>query len=98
MEAQKKLAATMLRESMNSPMELSYDIFPKIHTHIYAWNKNYGKVFLSWHGPKAQLFVNDPELVKEILINKDGAYAKAMSREYVRKLLGDGLVTTEGKK
>ncbi|KAK1274045.1 Cytochrome P450 [Acorus gramineus] len=93
-----KEATNMLRESMDSPMELSHDIFPKIQPHIYEWNKTYGKIFLSWHGPKAQLFVNDPELVKEILINKDGAYAKAMSREYVRKLLGDGLATTEGKK
>ncbi|KAK1273194.1 Cytochrome P450 [Acorus gramineus] len=93
-----KEATNMLRESMDSPMELSHDIFPKIQPHIYEWNKTYGKIFLSWHGPKAQLFVNDMELVKEILSNKDGAYAKQKSREYVRKLLGDGLATTEGKK
>lgn len=42
--------------------------------------------------------VAEPELVKEILNNRDGAYPNADGTAFVKKLLGDGLVTTEGDK
>lgn len=42
--------------------------------------------------------VTEPELIKEILNNKDSAYPKMDVMYYIRKLLGDGLVTSEGEK
>lgn len=37
--------------------------------------------------------IQEPELCKEILNNKDRAYPKRESLYFVKKLLGDGLVT-----
>ncbi|ONH89957.1 hypothetical protein PRUPE_8G026400 [Prunus persica] len=52
-----------------------------------------------WHGSQAQLVITEPELCKEILNNKDGAYPKKEVQNFVKKLLGDGLVsTTEAEK
>ncbi|KAH7839468.1 hypothetical protein Vadar_004535 [Vaccinium darrowii] len=52
----------------------SHHISPRTKPHIHAWKQLYGKNYLMWHGPQAQLVVTEPELIKEILNNKDGAY------------------------
>ena len=54
-----------------------------------------GKNYLQWHGSQAQLVIQEPELCKEILNNKDEAYPKKQYQDFVNKLLGDGLVTVE---
>ncbi|KAF2298920.1 hypothetical protein GH714_029106 [Hevea brasiliensis] len=58
-----------------------------------------GKDELSlWHGARAQLVVTEPELVKEILNSKEKTYCKIAFQEYLKKLLGDGLVLSSGNK
>lgn len=57
-----------------------------------------GKNYLQWYGYQAQLVVTEPELIKEILNNRERAFPKADNEGYVKKILGDGLVTTEGEK
>ncbi|KAK0573969.1 hypothetical protein LWI29_016372 [Acer saccharum] len=88
----------MRKGVMSSPMELSHHIFPRIQPHIYTWMKLYGKNFITWYGNRPQLVVTEPEQIKEILNNKDGSYPKTKLEGYVKKLLGDGLVMTEGEK
>ncbi|KAG5521334.1 hypothetical protein RHGRI_033777 [Rhododendron griersonianum] len=56
------------------------------------------KNYLIWHGPQAQLVVTELELIKEILNNKDGTYIKAKVDVFSTKLLGDGIVLSEGKR
>lgn len=57
-----------------------------------------GKNFLTWYGPRAELFVTEVEFIKEIM-NKIQDYPKIeMNTGFVKVLLGDGLVTTKGKK
>ncbi|KAJ8623919.1 hypothetical protein MRB53_032449 [Persea americana] len=93
-----KEANDMNAEAMKKTMELSHDIFPKVLPHIHAWMKLYGRNVLTWHGPKAQLVLTEPELIKEVLNNKDGVFPKTDVDDYVKKLLGYGLATSEGKK
>ncbi|KAK9266778.1 hypothetical protein L1049_012666 [Liquidambar formosana] len=88
----------MRNESMISPMDLSHHVFPRIQPFFYTWIKLYGMNFLNWYGPKAQLVVTEPELVKEILNDRDGAYPKPKVEGYVKKLLGDGLASSRGEK
>ena len=64
-----------------------------------------GKNYLSWVGTRAQLFITEPELVKEIMKSSGRDFPKRTSRErktnedqIVFKILGDGLVTSEGEK
>ncbi|KAF2325484.1 hypothetical protein GH714_029458 [Hevea brasiliensis] len=56
-----------------------------------------GNNCVSWLGPRPQLIVTEPNLVKEIL-NKDELYPKPEFESYLKNLFGDGLVTTRGEK
>lgn len=51
-----------------------------------------------WDGARPQIVVSEPELVKEILINKEGKYGKIKPGRYLNKLLGEGIVIAEGEK
>lgn len=53
---------------------------------------------MTWYGPQAQLVVTEPELVKEILTNKNDNYPKIDLEGYAKKLLGDGLSSSKGEK
>lgn len=69
------------------------------HSHIFFFLFSLkGNNYLHWFGPQPQLVVAEAELVKEILNNRDGAFPKADSTEFVEKLLGDGLFTADGDK
>ncbi|KDP41344.1 hypothetical protein JCGZ_15751 [Jatropha curcas] len=85
----------MRDESFNSSMELSHQVFPRLQPHYYLWSKLHGKNFINWLGPRPQLIVTEPQLVKEILNNKDELYPKPEFFTYMTKLFGDGLVTTK---
>ncbi|KAL2546602.1 Cytochrome [Forsythia ovata] len=88
----------MTKEATSTSMEFSHDLFPRIQPHLYSWMKLYGKNFLFWKGHKPQIIVSEPELIKEILGNKNGTYRKSKVGGYLKKLLGDGLVAAEGQK
>ncbi|XVF18934.1 hypothetical protein REPUB_Repub11eG0066400 [Reevesia pubescens] len=98
----------MKQEALSKPMAtLSHDIFPRVHPQIFSRINLYGKWknYLSWGSIRAQLFITEPELVKEVLKSSERDFPKRTSRdmkknedEFALKLLGDGLVTSEGEK
>ncbi|CAL5428576.1 unnamed protein product [Camellia sinensis] len=88
----------MKTESMSRPMDLSHQIFARLQPHFHSWLKIYGKNFLTWNGPKAQLIITESEFAKEILKNKEKAYPQMEFEDYLKKLLGSSLVTSEGEK
>ncbi|PHT26424.1 hypothetical protein CQW23_33970 [Capsicum baccatum] len=57
-----------------------------------------GGIFSLRHGSKPYLFVTEPELIKEILANKEDTYPKMDMEGYAKKLLGEALITNEGEK
>ncbi|XP_038718561.1 cytochrome P450 CYP749A22-like [Tripterygium wilfordii] len=87
-----------MKLSIPRPMSLSHDIFPKVEPHYDHWINTYGKNFLFWFGTKPHLFVSDRELVKEVLNNKEKAYPKGDLVIYIKKLIGNSLVSFEGEK
>ncbi|KAK3039786.1 hypothetical protein RJ639_027099 [Escallonia herrerae] len=93
-----KVISDMRAQSMGKPMEIMHDVFPRIQPHVYSWTQIYGMNFLNWHGSQAQLFVTEPQLIKEILNNREGAYPKMDMEGYAKKLLGEALITNEGEK
>lgn len=89
-----------MRKSVQStPMELSHhELLPIVQPHIHAWIKLYGMTFMYWHGSQAQLVVTEPDLIKEIFNNKNGAFPKRNLPVYMKKLLGGGIVAANGEK
>ncbi|XVF85766.1 hypothetical protein PTKIN_Ptkin17bG0143600 [Pterospermum kingtungense] len=94
-----KEAAELRREALSKPMAvLTHDIFPRVHPQIHSWINTYGKSYLSWEESRAQMVITEPELVKELLKNSEGALPKRKHPNYVYKLSGGGLPTIEGEK
>ncbi|KAF8039209.1 hypothetical protein BT93_B1688 [Corymbia citriodora subsp. variegata] len=85
-------------EASGRPLNLSHDIFPRVQPHIAAWTRTYGANYLGWYGPLPRLIVTEPGLIKEVLSNKDKAFPKPGLEGFLKKLMGDGLVTAEGEK
>ncbi|KAB2604464.1 cytochrome P450 734A1-like [Pyrus ussuriensis x Pyrus communis] len=93
-----KEISSMKQESMSRPKSFSHDVVSQVHPHIHSWTKTYGNVFLQWYGSQAQLIVKEPELCKEILKNKHGAFVKQKAQGMIKRLSGDGLPRSEGAK
>ncbi|XP_075495369.1 cytochrome P450 CYP749A22-like [Primulina tabacum] len=88
----------MKKQASSTTMDLSHDIFPRLQPHLYSWAKIYGEVFLYWIGAKPFVVVTKPQMIKEILSNKEGKYSKSKIIVYMKKLVGDGIVAAEGEK
>ncbi|KAL2496573.1 Cytochrome [Forsythia ovata] len=66
-----KEMAAVTKQANSKPIKLSDDIVPRalpFHHHII--NK-YGKNSFSWIGPTPRVYIMEPELIKEILINNN---------------------------
>ncbi|GER50467.1 cytochrome P450, partial [Striga asiatica] len=86
-------------QTNKAPMDYStHDIFPIIQPHLYSWMKLYGNNFVHWMGTQPYLVVTEPDLIKEILSNRENFYPKPKIKGYLTKLLGDGIVRAEGEK
>ena len=57
-----------------------------------------GKNYLQWIGPQPEMIITEPELIKEILNNRERIYPKVKAHAYIKKVLGDGVATSEGEK
>lgn len=94
-----KEADEMVKSAMAKPMtQLSHDIRHRILPYLHTWVQQYGTVFLKWQGTTPQLVTTEPDMIKDVLNNKDGAFIKARVSKFSQKLLGDGLATAEGTK
>ncbi|KAM4110495.1 hypothetical protein ACB094_03G199900 [Castanea mollissima] len=84
----------MKKEAMSRSMDLSHDILYKIQPHIHSWVNKYGKNFLQWNGPEAQLVLTEPELIKEILNNRDNVFPKPKTAEESLKNMIPAMITS----
>ncbi|XP_038713597.1 cytochrome P450 CYP749A22-like [Tripterygium wilfordii] len=93
-----KAILSMRSKSISKPMDhLSHDTFSYVLPDISSWFNKYGMNFLVWYGTEASLMVSESELFKEIL-NDRKTCPKRDSQAYGKKLVGDGLVTSNGEK
>ena len=80
--------------------ELPYDIHTTTETfeQLQQWVPEYGDVFpVTQKTRKAPaLFVNDPDVIKHILIKNNKNYLKGVGFERVKMLLGNGIIVSDG--
>lgn len=93
-----KEISNMRNKSMNLPMDTSHYIFPRVQPHIDLWFRIYGKNFVYWHGPEAMLVVTEPELLKEIMSNREISMGKQDMEPIMKKIVGEGLISSKGDK
>jgi cytochrome P450 len=57
----------------------------------------YGAITHYRLGPEHIVFINDPDLIKEILVNQHQNFTKERTQQRMKILMGEGLITSEGK-
>ena len=55
-----------------------------------------GRTFLYWFGARPSLSVADVNTVKQVLSDRSGLYPKSIGNPHIARLLGKGLVLTDG--
>ena len=59
--------------------------------------KTYGPIAYYRIGRENIIFLNDPELIKEILVTQHQNFTKERTQQRMKILVGEGLITSEGK-
>ncbi len=60
--------------------------------------QEYGAVSHYKLGPNHIVFLNDPEMIREVLVTKAGSFIKERTQRRMKILLGEGLITSEGER
>ncbi|KAG9146079.1 hypothetical protein Leryth_022161 [Lithospermum erythrorhizon] len=85
-----------IEEANSKPLNLSDDILPRSVPHTYQLVQKYGTKTFQWLGPRLQVFIMDPQLIKEVL-SKNYQYLKPESHS-MGKYLFTGILQYEGDK
>ncbi|OEL24310.1 Cytochrome P450 709B2 [Dichanthelium oligosanthes] len=75
----------------------SHDIMPLLLPPFHRWVADYGRTFLYWIGPIPAIFSTDLELIKEVLTDRTGLFAKDFMVPILKVLLGNGLILANGE-
>ncbi len=84
---------------LNLPFYLARRFFKpgnpiRLFEHLIA---NYGRISHYMLGPSHIVFINDPGLIWEILINQPQNFIKERTQRRMKILLGEGLITSDGE-
>ncbi|XP_049375497.1 cytochrome P450 CYP72A219-like isoform X9 [Solanum verrucosum] len=87
----------MIKEANSKPMNMfDHDLAPRMVPFFLETIKKYGKKCFTWMGPRPQILIMDPELIKEVLL-KTYVYQKPHGNP-LGTLFVQGLVTYEKDK
>uniref|UniRef100_A0A7N0VEI3 Cytochrome P450 n=1 Tax=Kalanchoe fedtschenkoi TaxID=63787 RepID=A0A7N0VEI3_KALFE len=84
----------IIKEATSKPINLSDNIIPRVHPHFHLSLRTYGKNLIVWLGPRPEVYIMEPELIKEVS-NRIYDFQKPL-RNPCRKLLANGLAAYEG--
>ena len=88
----------LFAEAQSKPIPFDHDILMRVVPFYHRWSSMYGKTFLYWFGSKPRLAISDPDLIKEVLVNKVGEIGKVPYNPESQLLFGQGLVGLQGEK
>ncbi|XP_047069799.1 cytochrome P450 709B2-like [Lolium rigidum] len=74
----------------------SHDFVPMVQPHFRKWIAIHGRTFLYWFGARPTLCITDVNVVKQVLFDRNGLYPKNFGNPHIARLLGKGLVLTDG--
>lgn len=61
-------------EAKSEAAPFEHDILKYVHPFYQRWSYMYGKTFLYWLGSNAAFGISDPDMIKEVMVNKGGVY------------------------
>ncbi|XP_006657629.1 cytochrome P450 709B1-like [Oryza brachyantha] len=74
----------------------SHDFLPIVQPHFGKWIPLYGRIFLYWFGAQPNICLADVSMVRQVLSDRTGIYLKNVTNPHFVRLLGKGLVLTDG--
>uniref|UniRef100_A0A0E0LNS7 Cytochrome P450 n=1 Tax=Oryza punctata TaxID=4537 RepID=A0A0E0LNS7_ORYPU len=74
----------------------SHDFVPIVQPHFRKWIPLYGRTFVYWFGARPTICLADMSMVRQVLSDRTGIYPKNLTNPYFARLLGKGLVLTDG--
>jgi len=74
----------------------SHDFVPMVQPHFRKWIPIHGRTFLYWFGARPNMCIADVNVVKQVLFDRNGLYPKNIGNPNIARLLGKGLVLTDG--
>ncbi|RWR89084.1 cytochrome P450 CYP72A219-like protein [Cinnamomum micranthum f. kanehirae] len=86
-----------MRQAQSQPINLNHKIVSRVIPFLHQTVESYGKMSIHWVGTHPRVNIMDPELIREVLSNKFGHFAKPESNP-LTKLLATGLVNYDGEK
>lgn len=87
--------ASAVKKSKSNPINLTDDILPRAAPIAFTAISQHGKKSFSWLGPKPEVYITDPDLMKEVL-NKTSNFQKPREANPLLKMVADGLQNAEG--
>ncbi|KAK6236544.1 hypothetical protein QUC31_020329 [Theobroma cacao] len=85
-----------ITEAWSKPIDLTHQIVPRVDPFTLDNVQQYGKISFCWAGTRPRVIIKDPELVKEVLANKQGHFQKPPLSPLIL-ILSRGLTTLEGE-
>ncbi|KAJ8638978.1 hypothetical protein MRB53_015672 [Persea americana] len=86
-----------MEEAWSKPMSLTHQIVPRVIPFVHEIVQNYGKLSLHWNGTTPRVTVNDPEQMKEVLLNKSGHFQQPPVNPIIKQI-AMGVSSMEGEK
>ncbi|KAK1551056.1 hypothetical protein Q3G72_029417 [Acer saccharum] len=85
----------MITEAWSKPINLTHQIVQRVDPFTLNNVQKYGKISVCWAGKTPRVIIKDPELMKEVLTNKQGHFQKPPMNPLIT-ILTKGLTTIEG--
>ncbi|XP_062209269.1 cytochrome P450 709B2-like [Phragmites australis] len=73
-----------------------HDIMPVVLPIFHRWVADYGRTFLFWIGPIPAVFSIDLQLIKQVLTDRTGLFAKDFMIPVLKVLFGNGAILLNG--
>ncbi|KAG9153040.1 hypothetical protein Leryth_012311 [Lithospermum erythrorhizon] len=87
-----------IAEAELSSMLFNHDIVHRVHPHSYKWSAIFGKTFIYWFGSKPRMNLAEPNLIKELMLNRTTSANNVPFNPLSKPLFGQGLPGLHGKK
>ncbi|KAF5726093.1 cytochrome P450 72A15-like [Tripterygium wilfordii] len=85
-----------MKAAWSKPINLNHQIVPRVDPFTLNNVQKYGKISMFWVGKTPRLIIKDPEMMKEVLSNKQGHFGKPPLNTLIL-VLTRGLTTLEGE-
>ncbi|KAF2287143.1 hypothetical protein GH714_038409 [Hevea brasiliensis] len=87
----------MITDAWSKPINLTHQIVQRVDPFTLNIVQKYGKISMFWNGKTPRLIISDPELMKEVLFNKQGHIQKPPVSPLIL-ILARGLTVLDGEK